>query len=135
MSAGGPVSSQHSRFVPDGVGRVGADGLVEAAVDVAARVVGEVLADVDDHRHLGLREGEQQSPRSPEMDDAEPVDAFACEAVPGGVAPDLLQGLDRRHERWLDRASKASGGLAAERRPADSKAMGVVQRSALETSW
>lgn len=29
----------------------------------------------------------------PEMDDAEPVDTFAREVAPGGVAPDFLQKL------------------------------------------
>ncbi len=96
--------------------------------------MGEVLPDVDDHGQVGLREGDEQPPRSPEMDDTQPVDAFAGESVASGVAPDFLQALDRRDEGRLDPAPEPTRGLAAQWRPADSKALGLAQRSALETS-
>jgi hypothetical protein len=82
---------------------------------------------------LWLGEGEEQAPFSPEMDDAEPVDALAGEAVAGGVTSDALQGLDRCHERGFDATPEPAGGLATQRRPADPEP-GCGQRSALDRS-
>jgi hypothetical protein len=121
------------RLVAHGVGRVHGDGLVEALVDVPAGVLGEVLADVDDDGNLWLGEGEEQAPFSPEVDDAESVDALAGQAVAGGVASDALQRLDGGHERGLDATPQSAGGLATERCPADPEP-GRGQRSALERS-
>lgn len=121
------------RLVAGRVGRVHGDGLVEALVDVSAGVVGKVLADVDDDGGPCLGEGEEQAPWSPEVDDAEPVDALAGETVAGGVTSDAFQRLDGRQERGLDATPQSAGGLATERRPADPEP-GRGQRSALDRS-
>jgi hypothetical protein len=78
------------RLLAHCVGRVHGDGLVEALVDVPAGVVGKVLADIDDDGNVWLGEGEEQAPFSPEVDDAQPVDAVAREAIAGGVTSDAL---------------------------------------------
>ena len=52
--------------------------------------MGKVLADIDDDGNVWLGEGEEQAPFSPEVDDAQPVDAVAREAIAGGVTSDAL---------------------------------------------
>jgi hypothetical protein len=122
------------RLVPKGVGWLQADGLVEALVDVAAGIVGEVLADVDDDGDLGFGEGEEESPSTPEVHHAEPLDARAGEAVAGGVAADPLEGLDGGREGGSGAAPQSRRGLATGRRPGDTESLGGCQSCALVTN-
>jgi len=80
------------RFGPRFVRRVQLEDFVEAGVDVAAGVVGQVLTDVDDDGEVWFGEGDQQPPGTVEVDHTESFDGGPGEAVAGGVATGAFQG-------------------------------------------
>jgi len=98
-------------FGPRFIGWVHVDNVVEPAVDVAVGVVGQVFTDVDDDGEVWRGEGDQQPPRTVEMDHAQSFDGGPGEAVAGGVATGAFQGQEGLFERVTDRSPQFGDDL------------------------
>ena len=75
--------------------RVERQRFIQAAVHVSLRLLVAVFPDVDDHSDRRVAEPEQQPPPTPQVDDAEVLDARSGEPVARRVTPGAFEGFDR----------------------------------------
>ncbi len=99
------------RFGPRFIGWLQVEDFVEAGVDVAVGVVGQVFTDVDDDGEVWFGEGDQQPPGAVEVDHTESFDGGPGEAVASGIAAGAFQGEEGLFERVSDRSSQFGDDL------------------------